>query len=81
MRMKFKIIFVCLCAIFSATGARSQWVVSDPGNLAQGIVNSAKQVVEAGKNGQTSCRVFRRRARSSSRAKRTTTHCVRSRTS
>ena len=58
MRMKFKIIFVCLCAIFSVTGAHAQWVVSDPGNLAQGIVNSAKQVVEAGKNGQTLLQSF-----------------------
>ena len=27
---------------------RAQWVVSDPSNLAQGIVNSTKQVVDAG---------------------------------
>ena len=34
---------VCLCFMGRAT---AQWVVSDPGNLAQGIINTAKQIVE-----------------------------------
>ena len=34
---------VCLCFMGSAS---AQWVVSDPGNLAQGIINTAKQIVE-----------------------------------
>ena len=37
---------------------RAQWVVSDPSNLAQGIVNSTKQVVEAAKNGSTMLQSF-----------------------
>ncbi len=31
---------VCLCFIGKAS---AQWVVSDPGNLAQGIINTTKQ--------------------------------------
>ena len=34
---------VCLCFMGRAS---AQWVVSDPGNLAQGIINTAKQIVE-----------------------------------
>ena len=42
---------VCLCFMGSAS---AQWVVSDPGNLAQGIINTAKQIVEtAGTNANT----------------------------
>ena len=34
---------VCLCFIGKAS---AQWVVSDPGNLAQGIINTTKQIVQ-----------------------------------
>ena len=37
---------------------RAQWVVSDPSNLAQGIVNSTKQVVEASRNGKYAASEF-----------------------
>ena len=37
---------------------RAQWVVSDPSNLAQGIVNSTRQVVEASRNGSTLLQSF-----------------------
>ncbi len=56
--MKPKLFFLCFCTMFTIVTAHAQWVVSDPGNLAQGIVNSAKQVVEAGKNGQTLLQSF-----------------------
>lgn len=38
-------ITVCLCLLFAGR-ASAQWVVSDPGNLAQGIINSTKEMVE-----------------------------------
>ena len=56
--MKIRIIISLLCGMFVAQTTYAQWVVSDPGNLAQGIVNSAMQVVEAGKNGQTLLQSF-----------------------
>ena len=49
--MKQKIILLCLCLVCTGRSTYAQWVVSDPTNLAQGIVNSTKQVVEAAKNG------------------------------
>ena len=56
--MKFKIVILSLGLLLAARGACAQWVVSDPTNLAQGIVNSTKQVVEAAKNGQTMLQSF-----------------------
>lgn len=61
--MFFRIIFLCLGFIFSIRSANAQWVVSDPTNLAQGIVNSTKQIVEATKNGQTMLQSFQQTVR------------------
>lgn len=44
-KLKMPLIAVCLC-LAGTGGASAQWVVSDPGNLAQSIVNSAKEMVE-----------------------------------
>ena len=41
--MKFKIVILSLGLLLAARGAFAQWVVSDPTNLAQGIVNSTKR--------------------------------------
>lgn len=44
--MKTKIlIFLSLCLLFTGK-ANAQWVVTDPANLAQGIINTTKQIVE-----------------------------------
>lgn len=56
--MKQKIILLCLCLFCTGRSTYAQWVVSDPTNLAQGIVNFTKQVVEAAKNGQTMLQSF-----------------------
>ena len=57
--MERRITFGLLAAMLLAGHPlRAQWVVSDPTNLAQGIVNSTKQVVEAAKNGQTMLQSF-----------------------
>lgn len=61
--MHFRIILLCLGLIFSIRSANAQWVVSDPTNLAQGIVNSTKQIVEATKNGQTMLQSFQQTVR------------------
>lgn len=39
---------VCLSLLF-ACSASAQWVVSDPGNLAQGIINASKNIVHTSK--------------------------------
>ena len=43
--MKRTILLMAVCLCFMGR-ASAQWVVSDPGNLAQGIINTAKQIVE-----------------------------------
>ena len=45
-KLKMPLIAVCLCLTGAGT-ANAQWVVSDPGNLAQSIINSAKEMVES----------------------------------
>ena len=44
-KLKMPLIAVCLC-LTGTGGAYAQWVVSDPGNPAQSIINSAKGMVE-----------------------------------
>ena len=43
--MKKIILFMAVCICFIGK-ASAQWVVSDPGNLAQGIINTTKQIVQ-----------------------------------
>ena len=43
--MKKLLLLVC-AAMLAAAPAKAQWVVTDPTNLAQGIVNSAMEIVE-----------------------------------
>ena len=56
--MNHKIILLCLCLVCTGRSTYAQWAASDPTNLAQGIVNSTKQVVEAAKNGSTMLQSF-----------------------
>lgn len=45
--MKLKIFMLCLGAIFfTIEKSHAQWVVTDPGNLAQGIINATKNIVQ-----------------------------------
>ena len=43
-KLKMPLIAVCLC-LTGTGGAYAQWVVSDPGNLAQSIITSAMEMV------------------------------------
>ena len=43
--LKMPLVAACLCLAGAGT-ANAQWVVSDPTNLAQSIINSAKEMVE-----------------------------------
>lgn len=56
--MKPRIILLCLGLLLTARAAQAQWVVTDPSNLAQGIINSTKQIVEAARNGSTLLQSF-----------------------
>lgn len=41
-----KLILFCMGILMSMSMVKAQWVVTDPTNLAQGIVNSAQQIVQ-----------------------------------
>ena len=47
MRTRITLI-ICLC-LFAVGRASAQWVVSDPGNLAQGIINASKNIIHTSK--------------------------------
>ena len=47
--MTQKIIRLFSACMLLAGTARSQWVVSDPGNLAQGIINASKNIIHTSK--------------------------------
>ena len=45
--MKNLKILVCIAILFAVIPtAKAQWLVTDPTNLAQGIVNSARQIIQ-----------------------------------
>ncbi|MBK5719560.1 DUF4141 domain-containing protein [Dysgonomonas sp. Marseille-P4677] len=44
--MRIKIFMLCASCMFALTQAKAQWVVADPGNLAQGIINTTKEIVQ-----------------------------------
>lgn len=66
------LIAVCLCLTGAGT-ANAQWVVSDPGNLAQSIINSAKEMVETAGTKANTRTAFWKPRRFLSRARSITT--------
>ena len=56
--MRTKIIMLLvLCSLFAGK-VNAQWVVSDPGNLAQGIINASKNIVQTSSTAQTMIKSF-----------------------
>ena len=52
--MKIKYLVLCgVLSILSIGKAQAQWVVTDPSNLAQGIVNTTKQIVHTSSTAST----------------------------
>lgn len=47
--MRTRIILLFSTCLLLAGTARAQWVVSDPGNLAQGIINASKNIIHTSK--------------------------------
>ena len=47
--MRTKIILLLSACLLLAGTAGAQWVVSDPGNLAQGIINASKNIIHTSK--------------------------------
>ena len=56
--MRLKIFILCLVALFVSQTSRAQWVVTDPGNLAQGIINATKNIVHTSSTASTMIQNF-----------------------
>lgn len=50
---QIKAIVMGLACLLAAGTANAQWVVSDPGNLAQGIINTVKQIAQTSTTAKT----------------------------
>ena len=50
--MRIKIIMLLVIGSLFAVRANAQWVVSDPGNLAQGIINASKNIIQTSSTAQ-----------------------------
>ncbi|KAA6308532.1 hypothetical protein EZS27_039822, partial [termite gut metagenome] len=57
MQLKILLPFLALCLF--AGRAQAQWVVLDPSNLAQGIANAAKQIVQASQTAANTVNTFK----------------------
>ena len=56
--MRTKIIMLLVvCSLFTGK-VSAQWVVSDPGNLAQGIINASKNIVQTSSTAQNMIKNF-----------------------
>ena len=49
---------LCLVALFVSQTSKAQWVVTDPGNLAQGIINATKNIVHTSSTATTMIKSF-----------------------
>lgn len=69
MKKTILLLAICLCVIGKAS---AQWVVSDPGNLAQGIINTTKQIVQTSTTAKNTLDGFMEAQKISSRVKNIT---------
>ena len=56
--MRLKFFMLCLVAFFVSQTSKAQWVVTDPGNLAQGIINATKNIVHTSSTATTMIKSF-----------------------
>ena len=78
--MKKKILMLCMGCFLAGLTAKAQWVVTDPTNLAQGIINAAKNIVHTSSTASNMLNNFQEPSRSTNRAKNFMTASERSRT-
>ena len=56
--MRTKIIMLLVIGSLFVVRANAQWVVSDPGNLAQGIINASKNIVQTSSTAQNMIKIY-----------------------
>ena len=78
--MKKKILMLCMGCFLASFTAQAQWVVSDPGNLAQGIINAAKNIVHTSSTANNMLNNFQETVKIYKQGKDIMTDCARSRT-
>ena len=54
---------VCTALLLATVQSSAQWVVTDPGNLAQGIINSAKQIIQTSTTANNTLNGFKETAK------------------
>ena len=57
--MKRKLLWAACAFLLTVPPAHAQWVVTDPGNLAQGIVNSVNEMVETSETARNALSTFK----------------------
>ena len=61
--MKKYILIICIGLLFLAHESKAQWVVTDPGNLAQGIINTTKQIIQTSTTANNTLNGFKETAK------------------
>lgn len=61
--MKKYILIICIGLLCFAHEAKAQWVVTDPGNLAQGIINTTKQIIQTSTTANNTLNGFKETAK------------------
>lgn len=61
--MRKYILSICIGLMCISYEAQAQWVVTDPGNLAQGIINSAKQIIQTSTTANNTLNGFKETAK------------------
>lgn len=60
---------VCTALLLATVQSSAQWVVTDPGNLAQGIINMSDNIAHTSKTATNTAQSFSKRSRSMSSPK------------
>lgn len=61
--MKKYISIICIGLLCFAHESKAQWVVTDPGNLAQGIINTTKQIIQTSTTANNTLNGFKETAK------------------
>ncbi|MCR2007043.1 DUF4141 domain-containing protein [Bacteroides caccae] len=61
--MKKYILIICIGLLCFAHESKAQWVVTDPGNLAQGIINTTKQIIQTSTTANNTLNGFKETAK------------------
>ena len=64
------VLTLCLALLLGTSGARAQWVVSDPGNLAQSIINMSDNIAHTSKTAVNTAESFAETVKIYEQAKR-----------